>query len=136
MTKQNNRSEERLGREVVEKMVAERVSQARKEEVLKIYEDLLQTLWNRILPTLGRVTVSAIVERALALTKETYPVIGRLQVTNDGLSFDQLRVRVGEEERDLLRDSLRELVANLIDILAMLTGDILVRQLIKEIERR
>ena len=134
MTKQNNRSEERLGREAAEKMVAERVSQARKEEVLEIYEDLLQTLWNRILPTLGRVTVSAIVERALALTKETYPVIGRLQVTNDGLSFDQLRVRVGEEERDLLRDALKELVANLIDILAMLTGDILVRHLIKEIE--
>jgi len=35
-----------------------------------------------------------------------------------------------------LRDALKELVANLIDILAMLTGDILVRQLIKEIERK
>ena len=80
MTKQNNRSEERLGREVVEKMVAERVSQARKEEVLKIYEDLLQTIWNRILPTLGRVTVMAIVERALALTAENFPSVNRLQV--------------------------------------------------------
>ena len=134
MTEKNKSPRESPGHEAAEKMVAERVSQARKEEVLEIYEDLLQTIWNRILPTLGRVTVSAIVERALALTKETYPVIGRLQVTNDGLSFDQLRVRVGEEERDLLRDALKELVANLIDILAMLTGDILVRHLIKEIE--
>lgn len=136
MSEQKKRSEESPGREVVEKMVAERISQARKEEVLKIYEDLLQTIWNRILPTLGRVTVSAIMERALALTAEDFPSVGRLQVTNDGLSFDQLRVRVGEEERDVLRDALRELVANLIDILAMLTGDILVRQLIKEIEGR
>jgi len=136
MTEQEKMPEERPGHEVAEKMVAKRVSRARKEEVLEIYEDLLSALWNRILPTLGRVTVAAIMERALAMTKETYPVLGRLQVTNDGLSFDQLRLRVGEEERDMLRDALKELIANLIDILAMLTGDILVRHLIKEIEGR
>ena len=136
MTEQNKSPKESPGHEVAEKMIAERVSRARKEEVLEIYEDLLSTLWNRILPTLGRVTVMAIMERALALTKETYPVLGRLQVTRDGLSFDQLRVRVGNEERDVLRNALKELVANLIDILAMLTGDILVRHLIKEIEGR
>ena len=138
MTEQNKRPEESPGHEVAEKMVAERVSRARKEEVLEIYEDLLSTLWNRILPTLGRVTVAAIMERALAMTEETYPALGRLQVTNDGVAFDQLRVRVGmgEEERGMLRDALKELVANLIDILAMLTGDILVRKLMIEIEGR
>jgi hypothetical protein len=129
------RPEERMGHEV-DKIIEQRVSQARKEEVLEVYEDLLQTIWNRIMPTLGRVTVMAIVERALALTKETYPVLGHLQVTNEGLSFDKLRQRVEEEEREVIREALKELVANLIDILAMLTGDILVRQLIKEIEGR
>jgi len=57
-------------------------------------------------------------------------------VTNEGISFDVLRQRVGEEEREVIREALKELIANLIDILAMLTGDILVRQLIKEIEGR
>jgi len=136
MTEQKKRPEERAGHEVAEKIIEERVSRARKKEVLEIYEDLLQTIWNRILPTLGRVTVVAIVERALALTKETYPLLGHLQVTNEGLSFDVLRQRMREEEREAIRDALKELVANLIDILAMLTGDILVRQLIKEIEGR
>ena len=124
----------------VEEKVKERVSQAktqaRKEEVLEIYEDLLQTIWDRILPTLGRVTVIAIVERALVLTKERYPSIAHLEVTPNGVSFEILRQRLGEEERMLLREALKELIANLIDILAMLTGDILVRQLLKEIEGR
>lgn len=136
MTEQKKRSEQRPGREVVEKMIAEQVSQARKEEVLDIYEDLLSTIWNRIVPTLGRVTVSAIMERALALTEETYPVLGHLQVTDEGISFAVLHQRIGEEEGEEIREALKELVANFIDILAMLTGDILIRQLIKEIEGR
>ena len=136
MTEQKKKPEERPGHEVAEKMIAERVSQARKEEMLEIYEDLLQTLWNRILPTLGRVTVMAIMERSLALTSEKYPLIGHLQVTNEGVSFSVLSQQMGEEEREEIREALKELVANLIDILAMLTGDILVRQLMKEIETR
>lgn len=120
--------------------VKERVSQAkteaRKEEVLEIYEDLFKTIWNRILPTLGRVTVIAIVERALVLTREKYPSLAHLEVTPEGLSFEILRKRLPEEERMNLREALKELIANLIDILAMLTGDILVRQLLREIEGR
>ena len=122
--------------EVVEERVSQAKTQARKEEVLEIYEDLLKTIWDRILPTLGRVTVMAIMERALVLTKEQYPLIGHLDATPEGVSFEVLRQRLGEEERLLLREALKELIANLIDILAMLTGDILVRQLLKEIEGR
>jgi hypothetical protein len=119
---------------LAEKMIEERIRQARKEEVLAVYDDLLQTIWDRIQPTLGRVTVMAIVERSLTLTRESYPSLAPLQVTEQGLSFEALREQIGNEERITLRDGLKELVANLIDILAMLTGDILVKQLIKEIE--
>jgi hypothetical protein len=136
MTEQKKMPREGPGREVVEKMIEERVSQARKEEVLDIYEDLLSTIWNRVVPTLGRVTVSAIMERALALTEETYPLVGHLKVTDEGVSFDALRQRMEEEEREVVREALKEVITNLIDILVMLTGDILVRQLIKEIEER
>lgn len=136
MTVQKKRPQEGPGHEMVEKIIEARVSQARKEEVLGIYEDLLSTIWNRIVPTLGRVTVSAIMERALALTEEMYPLLGHLQVTDEGVSFAVLHQRIGEEEWEDIHESLKELIANLIDILAMLTGDILVKQLIKEIEGR
>lgn len=124
------------GHEVIERTVQERVTQARKEEVLEIYNDLLKTIWNRILPTLGRVTVMAIMERALAITEETYPLIGYLQVTSEGVSFRGLSQNVKDEDTHVIREGLKELVANLIDILAMLTGDILVKQLLQEIEGR
>ncbi|MFL7811881.1 MAG: hypothetical protein AB8I80_24805 [Anaerolineae bacterium] len=124
------------GREVAEKVLSERIRQARKEEVLEIYEELLQTVWDRILPTLGRVTVMAIMERAITLTRDSYPVVARLKVSPEGLVFDELRGRVEASELDTIREALRELVADLIDILAMLTGDILVQQLIKEIDGR
>ena len=120
--------------EMMERVIEERVSQARKEEVLAAYEDLLQTIWNRILPILGRAAVTAIVDRSLAITKESFPLLDHLTVSAEGISFDALREQIGEENRKILRDSLKELVANLIDILAMLTGDILVRQLLEEIE--
>lgn len=124
------------GHEMIEIAVQERVAQARKEEVLDIYNDLLKTIWNRILPTLGRVTVMAIMERALALTEETYPIIGFLKVTSEGISFRTLSQNVKDEDNHNIREGLKDLVANLIDILAMLTGDILVKQLLQEIEGR
>lgn len=124
----------------VEKVVQERVDRekniARKEEVLEIYEDLLQAIWNRIMPTLGRVTVMAIMERALVLTAEKYPLIKHLEATAEGVSFEILRQRLGEEQKPVLREALKEVITNLIELLAMLTGDILVRQLLKEIEGR
>jgi hypothetical protein len=122
--------------EVVQQRVDSAKNMARKEEVLEIYEDLLQTIWNRIMPTLGRVTVTAIMERTLTLTAEKYPLIKHLEVTAEGVSFEVLRQRLEEEGKPVLREALKEVITNLIDILAMLTGDILVRQLLKEIEER
>jgi hypothetical protein len=136
MTEEQSISTPRSGREVADRVLSERIRRARKEEVLEIYEDLLQTVWDRILPTLGRVTVMAIMERAVVLTKESYPVVDCLKVSPDGLQFDNLRECLSESDLATIREALRELVADLIDILAMLTGDILVQQLIKEIDGR
>jgi len=136
MTKEQKAASPGSGREMADKVLNERIREARKEEVLEIYEELLQTVWDRILPTLGRVTVMAIMERAIVLTKESYSVVERLEVASEGLSFDALRSSMSDSELQTIREALRELVANLIDILAMLTGDVLVQQLIKEIDGR
>ena len=133
MVVQGESSPERPGHDVAEKIIRERISQARQVKVLDIYEGLFQTIWGRILPTLGRVTVLAIMERSLTLTEQMYPsIIGPLQLTGEGVSFETLRQRVGEEEREIVGQALKELIANFIDILAMLTGDVLVRQLLQQ----
>lgn len=118
----------------IEELIEKRVTQARKEEVLTIYQDLLQTIWDRILPTLGRVTVVVIIERALTITQKKYPILRHFQVVQEGIEFQEMHRRVDEVGHDVLREALNELIVNLIDILAMLTGNILVEQLVKEIE--
>jgi microcystin degradation protein MlrC len=115
-------------------LVEEWVNRTNQSDPLDIYEELLMTIWNRIMPTLGRVTVIAIVERSLVVTTRRYPQIRYVRLQNHGVEFSELRQHVDEMSQELLHESLRELVTNLIYILAMLTGDILVRQLIRELE--
>ncbi|AOW99316.1 MULTISPECIES: hypothetical protein [Moorena] len=128
------RSAQPLAEQPVQDQVDQAKTEARKEEVIDIYEDLLTTIWDRIMPTLGRVTVVSIMERSLALTAEKYPLIGYIESSAEGVSFEVFRKKVSPEQRLLIREALKELVTTLIDILAILTGDILVRQLLKEIE--
>lgn len=128
------RSAQPLAEQLVQDQVDQAKTEARKEEVIDIYEDLLTTIWNRIMPTLGRVTVVSIMERSVALTAEKYPLIGYIKSSGEGVSFEEFREKVPPEQRLLIREALKELVTTLIDILAILTGDILVRQLLKEIE--
>jgi hypothetical protein len=117
-----------------ERIVQQRVGLARKEEVIAVYNDLIQTIWDRLTPTLGRVTVAAIMERSLAATVERYRFMRNLRVTREGMTFDALREHLDDQERDSIRDGMKDLITNLIDLLAMLTGDIIVRNLIREIE--
>jgi hypothetical protein len=120
--------------QAADRLVENRLRLARQDEVMAIYEDLLRTIWDRIVPTLGRVTVSAILDRSIATTAENHPFVQHLTVTRDGLSFQALRAHLGDQEQHAIRDGMKELVANLIDLLAVLTGDIIVRRLLKEVE--
>ena len=105
-----------------------------KTGVLEIYEDLMRTVWAKIVPTLGTVTVVTIIQRAIDRTGEDHQVLNYLIVTDTGLSFDRIREHLGEEERAELREAFKDLIANLFDILAKLTGNIIVQQLIKEVD--
>ena len=125
----------------VEQILEQRVkqlikTQAYQVEVLKIYQDLLQVIWNRILPTVGQVTIMTIMERALILTKEKYFLISYLHITPQGISFEELFLRLEQEEELKIQEALKKLVVNVFDILTMLTGDILSQQLLVELENR
>ena len=106
-----------------------------KTEVVEIYEDLLHTIWDKIAPTLGTVTTAAILKRAVHRTKTEYSLFDYLQVTpEEGLVFDELKSHIGEKDSEALMSGFKELIANLFDILARLTGNILVGELMKVIE--
>jgi len=105
-----------------------------KPGVLEIYEDLLRTVWAKIIPTLGTVTVVTIIQRAIERTSKDHQVLTYLTVTDTGLSFDRIRGHLGEEKRTELREAFKNLIVNLFDILAKLTGNIIVQQLVKEVD--
>jgi hypothetical protein len=127
-------AKEYAAHEAAQRILEQRITHARKEEVVALYDDLLRTIWGRLLPTLGRVSVTAIMERSLALTVERHPFMQVLRVERNGISTETLREQLEGRGRDEIRDAMKELVANLIDLLAMLTGDIIVRRLLSEIE--
>jgi len=127
-------AEEEEEEEEVRAAIEERVDTGVKEEVVDIYDDLMETIWSKITPTLGVVTVRTIMERAIFKTSQKHSIITAVKVTGEGVDFSELKSRVGERERAQLRDAFKEFVANLFDILAKLTGNVLVNQLLKEVE--
>jgi hypothetical protein len=136
MTNQGQGPGANTGREMANQLLSEGIKDARKQEILESYEQLLRTVLDRLVPSLGRVTVIAITERALALTQERFPAIERPKLSPDGLFFDELRDSMGDSEVAVIRAALHELVADVIDIIAILTGDDLMKHLIEEIEVR
>ncbi len=111
------------------------VYQAHKEEVLDVYETFLTVMWQRISPILGDVTALAIAQRGLLLTLRTYPHITYVSVLNHGFDFSNLRPQIDTVEHEALCNAFQELIENLLTILTTLTGDILIRQLIRELKR-
>jgi hypothetical protein len=120
--------------ELAGEIPGEQVLAESKQKILRTYTRILRLIYDRILPTLGQVTLLAIMERALAMTAERHPLVRHLQLTTAGLSFQDLYHRVGLEDEHGLREALKDLVTNLLDILVMLTGDILVQGLLQEIK--
>ncbi|WP_218080517.1 hypothetical protein [Anthocerotibacter panamensis] len=118
----------------LEQTIAEQVSSQVKSEVVDIYEELLINIWNKIVPTLGQVTVSAIFDRAIHRTSKQFPFVEHLQVSRSHLDFSKLRAGLQERNKDNIKDGFKDLVTNLIDILAKLTGNILVNVVMQEVE--
>lgn len=101
---------------------------------LETYQDLLKTIWDRVVPTLGIVSTSTIFKRAISTVEKKHPIMKHLKVSDTGLSFAEVEKNLGEDEK-AIRDSFKELVASLFDILAKLTGTVIVGELLKEVEK-
>jgi len=105
-----------------------------KKGVVEIYEDLLMTIWFKIVPTLGVVTVVTILKKAVAKTAVNHPFLQDIEINETGISLSKIKAKLSEEDKEQLKVGFRELVVSLFDILAKLTGNILVQQLMKEVE--
>jgi hypothetical protein len=102
--------------------------------LLSHYETILNIYWQAITPTLGRVTVTTVFDRALVRVGAQYPFNDTIELSATGVSVEKLR---GELERHVFEDlhaGLDDLLEQLINIIDMLTGDILLRQIVVGLE--
>ena len=136
--------------EAAERLVQSRLASVRLEETLAIYQDLIDSIWNRLELPLGRMTVHVLFERALSETVEHHPELTDAMLTPIGLSLSPLQSSPWDSDperfagQDLdeeyaertgrLREGLREFIVRLIEILVLLTGDILVRRILPDLE--
>ena len=118
--------------ELEQPITTEQVEVIRKEETVDIYAALLDKIWQRALTILGLVTIRAILRRAIRLTAQQYSLVGELTVGEEGLNTGELRARVGEREKEVIRQGFEELILNLFDLLAELTGEAIVSKLFAE----
>ena len=132
-TEEAGRTAETRSHEEVEATIEREVDRGVKVEVVDIYEDILTTIWEKISPTLGNITVRTICERAVLLTSERHPLLKSVAVTDEGFDFKELRTRIDEKGRANIREGFKEIITNLFDILAKLTGNIMVDRLMNEV---
>jgi hypothetical protein len=130
---QNQRMED----EIVEKAESEsRIAVGIRENIVDVYQDLFDTIWGNITPSLGAITMTTIVERAVRRTAVEHEIIGLLTVNHHGIDFSQLKRAAGDSGQVAFREGLNLLVANLLDILTKLTGNVLVDELMEVIEEK
>ena len=123
-----------------EELVAQKIGEVRRDEIITTYQDLIDSIWRRLESTLGQVTVAILMDRALTETTDRYTLLDVLEVGRSGLNLTVLEQKIsllGETEDETrlaaARESLRELVVRLVDLLAVLTGDIVVRSMLEDL---
>ena len=106
------------------------------EDVLRLYEGYLKTVWERVVPIVGTGMAAAMFSREvhISMQKEGSLLEG-IEVTERGVSLEGLRHQVYTEpgQSAELRSQLRDLLAAVFDLLGMLAGNILTDPLIQKL---
>ncbi len=124
-----------LKKEKVRKILQEKVGIVKEENaILTIYENLMQIVWQRLLPTLGKFTVTTILKRSIEMSESKYPILTLIEIKDD-LEFENLRFQLKEEEHPNISDAFNDLIVNLIEILASLTGEVIIQKLLEEMKK-
>ncbi|MHA1401720.1 MAG: hypothetical protein ACTSQE_15320 [Candidatus Heimdallarchaeaceae archaeon] len=127
-------NEEYLSIKQIEKLIEEKVKLAKKEEVFEVYDDLFKNIWNILVHTLGSFISKTIMKRAVAITIERYGFISKLEI-DGGVNLSKLKSTIDEEEYEHVKEAFKELIINLVNVLASLTGEIMVREILKNLDR-
>src|ERR1043165_5362224 len=100
---------------------AKRLSAA---ELVDLFESGLHRMWERAQPTLGEVTLGAIVDRVLYSATERFSFLAPLKITDGRVDFADLRKASGSIAAGELASATRFVVLEFLTVLGHLTAEI------------
>jgi hypothetical protein len=101
---------------------------------LRLFDAALSALWNRVVSTLGEVTLTAVAERMLNDAAEAFPIFAHLTVEpGHGFQCRELRDRVSTVPGAELNDAFRFVIVEFLTVLGRLTAEILSPELHTEL---
>jgi hypothetical protein len=95
------------------------------EQVLDLAEEALNRLWRRVNLSIGVLTLQAILDRAIFVSADLWPPIGRIRVDATGVHCRDLRQDADAETAATMIAGFRGLFITLLTILSDLTADML-----------
>ncbi len=98
-------------------------------EITGLSKDVAQVMWKRLHPILGLVTTQHLFRQAVSKNLLEFPWLRAVEFTEDGPRFLEVDGIDGPVDEGELRKGLAVVVKSVLDILTVLTGDILTRNL-------
>jgi len=103
-------------------------------EITGLFKEVAQVMWKRLSPILGLVTTQHLFRQAVSKNLGQFPWLKAIEFTEDGprfVSTDGSSQPAGQVE---IRKGLTAVVKTVLDILTVLTGDILTSYLEADVE--
>ncbi len=95
-------------------------------QIFNAEKKLLEKIWERLLPTLGTITLLAIFHRIIKDVSKNYPFFSYLSMTDGGLEFNQMEKVIEKEKKEDLTNGFSIVISKLTLFLSEMTGNILV----------
>lgn len=93
-------------------------------EMAALFEDLLQSVWNHLVPVLGETAAAAIFTSARNEAADTHPLLASVAFDNKGPDLSRYRQRAMDAEPATIRWSIVALVESIVSLITDLTGDV------------
>lgn len=104
------------------------------DQILHLLNDLTDLLWSRLRITLSDITLISIVDRALCLSQEKFPLLDHLQLDANGVCFDKLFKIENTFTPNELIQAYGQFLIETISIISVLTAGILTPILYRELD--
>ncbi len=104
------------------------------QEITGLFKEVTQVMWKRLSPVLGLVTTQHLFRQAATKNKKEYAWLSAIEFTEDGPKLGDPDGTVRPSDQVELRKGLTAVVKTVLDILTVLTGDILTSYLQADVE--